>query len=195
MDKSPTETRIQIPFFIEHGRQGTYFTIPFSMPENTESFSLSYSYERHHKSENRVEHGSFISRKERSIIDLGLIAPDGAQVGASGSDKLDIFVSETQATPGYHPYRLVPGEWQIIVGAYKVADEGVDVLYGLSFKSKYLRLSVRGTCIPTPMARMASLVWNRWPDVRPGMAWITWPLLTITRWSQPILCSNMPILP
>jgi hypothetical protein len=140
MDKSPTETRIQIPFFIEHGRQGTYFSIPFSMPENTESFSLTYSYERHHKSENRVEHGSFISRKERSIIDLGLIAPDGTQVGVSGSDKLDIFVSETQATPGYHPCALVPGEWQIIVGAYKVASEGVDVLYELSFKTKYLRL-------------------------------------------------------
>src|SRR4030043_2075630 len=140
MDISPTETRIQIPFFIEHGRQGTYFTIPFSMPENTESFSLTYSYERHHKSENRVEHGRFISRKERSIIDLGLIAPDGTQVGASGSDKLDIFVSETHATPGYNPCKLVPGEWQIIVGAYKVADEGVDVVYELSFTSKYLRL-------------------------------------------------------
>lgn len=139
MDKTPIEARMQVPLFIEHGRQGTYFTIPFNMPENTESFSLTYHYKRHHESEIQVENGSFTSRKEINIIDLGLIAPDGTQAGASGSDKLEIFISETRATPGYHPCTLVPGEWQIIVGAYKVADEGVDVLYELSFTSKYLR--------------------------------------------------------
>ena len=140
MDKTPTETRLQIPLFIDHSRQGTYFTLPFSMPANTESFSLTYSYKRHHETANQVENGHFISRKEINIIDLGLISPDGTQVGASGSDKLSIFLSETHATPGYHSSKLVPGKWQIIVGAYKVADEGVDVLYELSFTSKYLRL-------------------------------------------------------
>jgi hypothetical protein len=140
MHKKPLETRLQIPLFIEHSRQGTYFTLPFTMPANIESFSLTYRYKRHHESEVQVEHGSFISRKERSIIDLGLIAPDGTQVGASGADKSSILISEVQATPGYHPCALVPGEWKIIVGAYKVADEGVDVLYELSFTSKYLRL-------------------------------------------------------
>jgi hypothetical protein len=129
MDKKPFETRMQIPLFIEHSQQGTYFSLPFSMPANTESFSLTYRYERHHESEVQVAYGSFISRKERSIIDLGLVAPDETQVGASGADKLSILISETQATPGYHPCALVPGEWKIIVGAYKVADEGVDVLY------------------------------------------------------------------
>jgi hypothetical protein len=140
MDKKPAETRVQIPLFIEHNRQGTYFTVPFTMPANTETFSLTYRYERHHESTAQVENGSFISRKEINIIDLGLIAPDATQVGASGSDKLSIFISETQATPGYHPCALIPGEWKIIVGAYKVAAEGVDVLYELSFTPKYLRL-------------------------------------------------------
>ena len=140
MDEKPIESRMQIPLFIKHGQQGTYFTLPFTMPANTESFSLTYRYERHHESEIQVEQGSFISRKEINIIDLGLIAPDGTQVGASGSDKLSLLISETQATPGYHPCALVPGEWKIIVGAYKVADEGVHVLYELSFTSKYLRL-------------------------------------------------------
>src|SRR4030042_5795232 len=140
MDKTPTETRMHIPLFIEHDRQGTYFTLPFTLPAKNESFSLTYSYKRHHETENQMENGSFLSRKEINIIDLGLIAPDGTQVGASGSDKLSIFISETHATPGYHPCKLVPGEWQIIVGAYKVADEGVDVVYELSFTSKYLRL-------------------------------------------------------
>jgi hypothetical protein len=140
MDKKPLETRIQIPLFVEHSRQGTYFTLPFIMPANTEAFSLTYRYEWHQESIIQVEHGSFISRKEINIIDLGLIAPDGTQVGASGADKLGISISEVQATPGYHPCTLLPGEWKIIVGAYKVAAEGVDVLYELSFTTKYLRL-------------------------------------------------------
>jgi hypothetical protein len=126
--------------FIDHNQQGTYFTFPFSMPANTESFSLTYSYKRHAESENQVENGSFTSRREINIIDLGLIAPDGTQVGASGADKLSIFISETHATPGYHPYKLVPGVWQIIVGAYKVVDAGVDVRYELSFTLKQMRL-------------------------------------------------------
>jgi len=140
MDKKANETGMQIPLFIEHGRQGTYFTLPFTMPANTESFTLTYQYQRHHESAARVENGSFISRKEINIIDLGLIAPDGTQVGASGSDKLSIFISETHTTPGYQTCTLFPGEWKIIVGAYKIAEEGVDVLYELSFTSKYLRL-------------------------------------------------------
>ena len=140
MEQNPNETRIQLPLFIEYARQGTYFTLPFTMPDNIEKFSLTYHYARHHESESPVEHGRFISRKEINIIDLGLIAPDGTQVGASGSDKLSISISETRATPGYYPCTLAPGEWQVIVGAYKVAEEGVEVLYELSFSSKYLRL-------------------------------------------------------
>jgi hypothetical protein len=140
MDSNPSEEKTQIRLFIEHSRQGTYFTIPFSMPENTEIFSLTYHYERHRQSPSQVENGTFISRTEMNIIDLGLVTPDGTQVGASGSDKLSISISETQATPGYNPCYLTPGEWHIIVGAYKVAEEGVNVRYELAFTSKYLRL-------------------------------------------------------
>jgi hypothetical protein len=140
MDIKSSETRMQIPLFIEHAKQGTYFTVPFSMPGNIESFSLTYHYKRHSESEGQAENGIFISRTEINIIDLGLIAPDGTQVGASGSDKLSIFISETHATPGYNPYPPLQGEWQIIVGAYKVAEAGVDVLYELIFTPKHLRL-------------------------------------------------------
>jgi hypothetical protein len=110
------------------------------MPPDTEIFALTYQYERHHESEIPVEEGGFTARQEINIIDLGIIAPDGSQVGASGSDKLNIVISETHATPGYHPRSLVPGEWHILVGAYKVAPTGVNVLYELSFTPKHLRL-------------------------------------------------------
>jgi len=125
---------------VEHERQGSYFTLQFSMPPDTESMTLSYRYARYPESEIKAGSGNFISRREANIIDLGLIAPDGSQVGASGSDKAEITISETQATPGYRPCVLVPGEWQILVGAYKVAPAGVTVIYELSFTQKSLRL-------------------------------------------------------
>ena len=49
-------------------------------------------------------------------------------------------LSATSATPGYKPYPLVQGEWGILVGAYKVAPEGVTVTYELEFTMKHLRL-------------------------------------------------------
>jgi hypothetical protein len=52
-----------------------------------------------------LDDGSFVARQQANIIDLGLIAPDGSQVGASGSNKKEIIISEVYATPGY---RLVP---------------------------------------------------------------------------------------
>jgi hypothetical protein len=60
-------------------------------------------------------------------------------VGASGSDKTTIQISETYATPGYQRWQLTAGEWGIIVGAYKVAREGVNVRYELTFTPKHPR--------------------------------------------------------
>ena len=134
----PIENQLSIQYFVGHEREGTYLTIPFNMPPDTESFSLAYRYERHHES--GAGKDGFSSREEINIIDLGLIAPDGTQVGASGSDKTKIEVSETYATPGYRSCRLIPGEWQILLGAYKVAPDGVTVFYDLAFTPKRLRL-------------------------------------------------------
>lgn len=136
----PIKKQQTIHFFVGREREGTYFTLPFTMPEDTESFSLTYRYERHHESERLAENGKFMSRQEINIIDLGIIAPNGAQVGESGSDKTEIQISETYATLGYRPCPLVPGEWQILIGAYKVAPDGVTVIYDLTFTPKRLRL-------------------------------------------------------
>jgi hypothetical protein len=132
-----TDTKIKLDYFVSHDQQGLYLTLPFTMPENIESLQLSYEYERHRVNPPGLD--GFSARREVNIIDLGLIAPDGRQVGASGSDKRAIRISETEATPGYHPSALTPGEWRILLGAYKVAKEGVTVTYELSFTPKHLR--------------------------------------------------------
>lgn len=101
-----------------------------------ESFSLSYQYERQLTGETK---DGFTPRVKANTIDLGLVAPDGTQVGASGSDKSAIEVSETFATPGYQPRVLTPGEWRILVGAYHVAPQGVKVSYELTFTPRHRR--------------------------------------------------------
>jgi hypothetical protein len=136
----PNKTQIHHDLFIEHAQEGKYLTLPFEMPADTVSMTLRYEYKRHAHQEVEVEQGTFTSREEINIIDLGLIAPDGKQVGASGSDKLEITVGETWSTPGYKTAALLPGHWEILVGAYKVAPEGVRVTYQLEFTTKALQL-------------------------------------------------------
>jgi hypothetical protein len=124
--------------FISYSQQGSYFTIPLKIPEGVASLTLRYSYPYY--DQRRDGNAVFTSRQRINIIDLGLIAPDGSQVGASGSDKTEVYIDEVRATPGYKPQKLVPGEWQIIVGAYKVMSSGVYVNYEVRFVHKEARL-------------------------------------------------------
>ncbi len=121
-------------------QQGKFLFLPFQMPDRVASLTLTYHYTRHAHHEIHVPAGVFSSQEEINIVDLGLIAPDGTQVGASGSDKSEFFVTATRATPGYTPYPLVPGEWKILVGAYKIAPEGCRVTYEITLEEKQLRL-------------------------------------------------------
>ena len=129
-----------LTFIIAPDQKGAYLTLPFTMPENTAEFRLSYSYPRFNEEPQDVPGGRFIERDIINFVDLGLIGPDGRQVGASGSDKSSIFISGRNATLGYTPQPLTPGEWQILVGAYWIAPEGVTVTYELEFIPKERRL-------------------------------------------------------
>lgn len=132
--------QINLTLHIDHERQGEYFTLPFSLPDHVDVMTISYQYQRFDGSVKEINGGTFTSQQQINIIDIGLIAPDGSQVGASGSDKTEFSISDTQATPGYTPTPLIPGEWSILVGAYKVASAGVEVIYTISYKQKYFRL-------------------------------------------------------
>lgn len=122
------ETRV-LHFRIEPGQQGQYLTLPFSMPENVEQFELAYRY----------------PKNPNNVVDLALVNAQGIQVGASGSNKKDIFISEIDATPGYTPSVLQAGEWQIMAGAYKVGNEGILVEYTLHFVFKEPRWLIGDT--------------------------------------------------
>ena len=53
-----------LELFIEHDREGSYFTLPFTMPPDTESLTLSYHYQRHLEVENQAVNGTFVARRE-----------------------------------------------------------------------------------------------------------------------------------
>jgi len=130
---------IKFDLSIDHGQQGSYFTVPFEVPVGIESIELSYQYPRRAAYKEKLLNGVFTAMPEINIVDIGLITPDGRQVGASGSDKTRIYISECKATPGYTACAVSPGRWQIIVGAYKIAPEGVDLHYEIILKEKSWR--------------------------------------------------------
>ncbi|NLV75225.1 MAG: CehA/McbA family metallohydrolase [Chloroflexi bacterium] len=122
---------------ITHEQEGQYLTLPFQLPEGTERLELSIRYE------GRVEQaleGGMQGSRDVTVIDTGLIDPRGMQVGYSGSIRNEIYLSATEATPGYQARTLIPGEWRILAGLYRVAPEGATVHYHLRFVSKHLRL-------------------------------------------------------
>ena len=182
------QTELTLDFFIEADQQGLYLLLPFTMPANVESLSLCYSYERHQNM--GIGHG-FTARKEINIVDLGLIAPNGDQVGASGSDKLQISINEVSATPGYRPVQLVPGEWKILVGAYKIAPEGVKVTYELVFHYKHRRL-YRGDLHTHTLASDGVLTAEElgWNALRNGLDYVA-----ITDHNQPVSQDSLPAIP
>ena len=121
---------------ITPAEQGLYLLLPFEMPSNTAQLNLSYAYQTHTSELIGGTGGEFSGTRRANIVDIGLIAPDGMQVGASGSSRSEIMVSEVSATPGYQPHPLTPGSWHIILGAYVIAPEGVDVSVTLEFTPK-----------------------------------------------------------
>ena len=124
---------------ITPAEQGLYLLLPFEMPDSTARLDMSYAYQTHSSEPIAVTGGEFAKTSRLNIVDIGLIAPDGTQVGASGSSRSEIMVSEISATPGYQPHPLSPGSWQIILGAYVIAPEGVDVSIKLEFTPKVPR--------------------------------------------------------
>ncbi len=118
-----------ISHFIPKEREGTYYTIPFDVPENVIKITVSYSY-------NRGPKGLLGDLKPTNTIDIGLANEKGRFLGWSGSAHDSIFVGEHDSSKGYLIGKVNPGKWRIIVGAYHVMDEGTTVTYNISFESE-----------------------------------------------------------
>lgn len=126
----------KIERYIEKREEGSYFEIPFSVPENVERIDVEYIYLRQSvKQEDNCECTQVIN-----IVDLALSGPGGAYVGASGSDRTHLWVSEYSSAHGYAAVPADAGEWHIIAGAYKIDEGGSKVTFSITCTFKECRL-------------------------------------------------------
>lgn len=118
---------------ITKDREKNYYTVPFEVESGVEQITVSYSY-------HRVTKGFLGDLHPTNTIDLGLMDEKGKFLGWSGSAKDKISVGEYSSTKGYLSQPINPGQWKIIVGAYHVVEEGVEVTYNIEFKKKQREL-------------------------------------------------------
>ncbi len=116
-----------ISHFIEKTREGTYYTIPFTVPENVLKMTISYDYEH-------GATGALGDLHPTNTIDIGLCDENGMFLGWSGSAHKSIYISEHSATNGYLTKKINAGQWQILVGVYHIVDGGVTVNYTIDFE-------------------------------------------------------------
>lgn len=112
--------KVILKHLVEKNREGSYYKLPFQVPEGTRSVTVSYSY----------------PGTGGNVIDLGLEDGEGQFLGWSGSSRFSITVSEYNATPGYFMKPVKPGLWNILIGAYHVQREGVPVCYEITFEKE-----------------------------------------------------------
>jgi len=79
----------------------TYRSVPFDVPAGVERVTIAFDY---------------TGKEERSVIDLGLLGPDGALRGWSGGSKRLFTVSSVDATPSFVPGPVTAGQWALLLG-------------------------------------------------------------------------------
>lgn len=108
--------KLVIDHLVDKSREGSYYSVPFCVPEGVRSLTVRCSYP-----------------KQGSVIDLGLEDGQGQFLGWSGSSREYVTVGEFDATPGYLMEPVRAGTWHILVGAYHVREGGVQVRYEVTF--------------------------------------------------------------
>ena len=114
---SKANRRLKLRFTPSDKAKSPYHYIPFTVPQGTECIEVKYAYS-----------------DDQATIDLGLFAPgklgfleaEGFR-GWSGSNKRRAVLCRDWATPGYLPGPIQPGEWNVILGLYKIPPHGCEV--------------------------------------------------------------------
>ncbi|MBN1934019.1 MAG: PHP domain-containing protein [Anaerolineae bacterium] len=108
-----------------------YPLLPFDVPEGTARITVEYTFEK----------GALTSPQDKNEIDLGLFDPRGHHFlnapgfrGWSGGARSTVFVAADEATPGYLPGPLQPGQWHVLLGLYKIAPNGCTVVVTITLE-------------------------------------------------------------
>src|SRR5512138_3547566 len=105
-------------------QEKTYVHLPLDLPPGVVRLEVAYQYTSQISSDPRVTGGN--------TIDLGVFDERGIDFlqagfrGWSGSERSRFFITPTEATPGYLSGPLKEGRWHVLLGLYKIAEQGCD---------------------------------------------------------------------
>lgn len=126
------QTTEKIRLLVTKDQESSYFEMPFTVPADVCRIDIRYFYLRHRE----IVKGRAVEVQEENIIDFALKDANGEFVGASGSNRTHLWISEYDSSLGFALKRITQGKWAVIVGAYKVMDTGVTVDYEFTFTHK-----------------------------------------------------------
>lgn len=83
-----------------------YRQVPFTVPRGTARIVVAFDHDQ---------------RKAKTVIDLGIEDMHGFR-GASGGNKADFTIGESDATPSYLPGRIDAGRWHLVLAVPNIRD-------------------------------------------------------------------------
>jgi len=114
----PVPRIIKAHFTPKQQQVDRYVQVPFDVAQGTTRIDIDLKYDR---------------ANGDNVVDLGLLEPGSLELGTrafrgwTGGERSTIFVSASDATPGYWPGPIQAGQWNVGLGLYKVGASGVDV--------------------------------------------------------------------
>lgn len=106
--------------------ESRYIYVPFEVPQNTESLSFSYEYDKKGGA-NRFDFG---------VFETGFSGQNDDKTGLrgwSGGIRDSAFIAQDKATNGYRAGIIPAGKWHFIVGLAQIAPEGVELTLKVKF--------------------------------------------------------------
>lgn len=126
---------IQLMTRFEPSEAKTFQHIPFAVPDNVQQMHISITYN------DRID--SSPTATGGNTLDIGLFDEQGTESGGpgfrgwGGSVRTEITLDNSWATPPYRAGNLNPGTWTLLLGAYKVGENGMDVDVTVSFGTNH----------------------------------------------------------
>jgi hypothetical protein len=102
---------------IKKQEQLTYIEVPFTMPKGVKQFHVAYE----------------VFAEGEAVVDLGVVDPFRVR-GWSGGARSEFYIGLDDATPGYLSGELHQGDWTVILGAYRIPEDGCTVKVKASFQ-------------------------------------------------------------
>jgi hypothetical protein len=149
--EEPSVRLIKAHYTAREQQAARYVNVPFEVSAGVTRVEVELKYDR---------------AGGENVVDLGLMEPGSVALGTkafrgwTGGERSVIFVSASDATPGYWPGPIQPGTWRVGLGLYKVGALGVDVEVTVRTTSSE---AASGVAPPLP-ARPAE-------PIRTGPAW------------------------